>query len=58
MTNQEIEQKVIRVIESCTTVDHIEAATKYVVLFFNRTNDVSLFRELIGRLNAQSSQFY
>ena len=33
MDNQEIEQKVIRVIESCKTVDHIDAATKYVLLF-------------------------
>lgn len=56
MDNQEIEQKVIRVIESCKTVDHIDAATKYVLLFFKRTGNVSLFRELINRLNEQSSQ--
>lgn len=52
-----IEEKAIRVIESCTNASQIEAATRYVELYFKKTGNLPYLRYLITKLSEQTNSF-
>lgn len=51
MSKAELFNKALRVIVSCSTSDHTEAAQRYAMLYFNRTRDIDNLRILIEELN-------
>lgn len=46
-----IEEKAVKVVESCTIKEQIPAAQRYIELFFKRTKDLVYFKYLIVKLN-------
>ena len=46
-------EKAIKVIDSCKKHTHINCATNYISLYFNKTKDIDGFRKLVERLNNQ-----
>ena len=52
-----IEEKAIRVIESCTNASQIKAATRYVELYFKKTGNLPYLRYLITKLSEQTNSF-
>jgi polyhydroxyalkanoate synthesis regulator phasin len=53
MSHQELFEKCLRVVKSCTTESQCDTAQKYVMLFFNRTKDFDDLRSLVDELNKQ-----
>jgi len=52
-----LEEKAIRVIESCTSASQIDAATQYVELYFKKTGNLPYLRYLITKLAELASSF-
>lgn len=52
-----LEEKAIRVVESCTNASQIDAATQYVELYFKKTGNLPYLRYLITKLTEQTNSF-
>ena len=52
-----LEEKAIRVIESCTSASQIDAATRYVELYFKKTGNLPYLRYLITKLDELANSF-
>jgi len=46
-----LEEKTIRVIESCTNIGQLSTASTYVELYFKKTQNVHQLRYLMDRIN-------
>jgi hypothetical protein len=49
-------EKAVKVIDSCTTDGHVDAAKNYIMLFFKKTKDIVLFKDLLEKLNDKIEQ--
>lgn len=56
LSSHELEEKAVKVIESCTTRHQLDIAIEYVNLFFKKTNDINYYRHLIQKLNEKIDQ--
>jgi hypothetical protein len=48
-----LEKKCLAVVNSCTDKKQLDAAQKYIELYFNRTKNIEGFRFLITALNSK-----
>jgi hypothetical protein len=53
----ELFDKALKVVESCTTRDQLEAAQNYTLLYFNQTRELDNLRLLIEKLNEKIQSF-